>query len=222
MGIVKDKSKICRNWNLYVITDLSMALPRTYSQIIHEVLLGGANVIQLRDKTTPFEKLIDISRKFRPLFDEFGATFIVNDNPYLAKEVNADGVHLGQEDTPVDIAREIVGDECIIGLSTHSRTQVLKAMLQDVDYIGLGPIYPTTTKSHPYKPLGLEMVAWGAREVRIPFIPIGGITSQNICDVIRVGKTTPAVVSAVMKAPNLMEATRNLISIIRETRREMS
>jgi len=221
MSPVKDKKELCRNWNLYVITDIGMAAPRSYQQIFHEILLGGANVVQLRDKTTPFETLVDMGRKIKPLFEEFGATLIVNDNPYLAKEINADGVHLGQEDMPVDIAREIVGDEKLIGLSTHTKTQALMSMLMDVDYIGIGPIFPTMTKKQIYEPLGLSMIGWALREIRIPYVPIGGISSKNISDVWRIGKRAPAVVSAIMKAPDITTATQNLIGIINEIKQEM-
>lgn len=221
MSSVKDKKELCRNWNLYVITDIGMAAPRSYHQIFHEILLGGANVVQLRDKTTPFEILVDVGRKVKPLCEEFGAALIVNDNPYLAKEINADGVHLGQEDMPVDIAREIVGDEKLIGLSTHTKTQAMMSMLMDVDYIGVGPIFPTLTKKQIYEPLGLSMIGWASREIRIPFVPIGGINSKNISDVWRIGKRAPAVVSAIMKAPDLTAATQSLIGLLTQIKQEM-
>ncbi len=219
MNPVKHKAEICRNWNLYVITDLRMAAPRSYHQIVREVLLGGANVIQLRDKTTPFETLVEVGRKLKSLFAEFGATFIVNDNPYLAKEIDADGVHIGQEDIPVDIAREIVGADKIIGLSTHTKQQAIQAMFLDVDYIGVGPIFPTITKQTPYAPLGVEMIKWIAREVRLPFVAIGGVSAQNITQVSTAGPGAPAMVSAVMKAPDLTVATYELIHIIEKARR---
>lgn len=181
--------------------------------------MGGANVIQIRDKTTPFETLIEIGRKVKPLFEEYGATLLVNDNPYLAKEIDADGVHLGQEDIPVDIAREIVGNDKIIGLSTHSRQQAIQALFLDVDYIGLGPIFPTNTKESSYAPLGLKMIGWVSREIRLPFVPVGGISVNNIRGVCQSGGTAPAVISAVMKKKNLTLATRELIDIINQERR---
>lgn len=214
-----NKKEICQNWNLYVITNLEMAAPRNYIQIIRGVLTGGANVIQIRDKTTPFESLVDIGRKLKPLFDEFEATMIINDNPYLAREIDADGVHLGQEDIPVDIAREIVGENKIIGLSTHTRQQAILAMFLDVDYIGLGPIFQTSTKHQDYKPLGTRMIEWASKDILLPFIPIGGITEHNIARVCQSGGAAPAVVSAVMKQKNLIAATRHLIQIINQVRR---
>jgi len=213
-----DKKEICNSWNVYVITDMHMAAPRSYFQIIREILMGGANVIQLRDKTTPFEELVETGRKLKPLFDEYGATFIVNDNPYLAREVDADGVHLGQEDIPVDIAREIMGKDKIIGLSTHTKQQAILAMYLDVDYIGVGPVYATSTKKQKYSPLGLKFLSWIQKEVRLPFVPIGGIQKENITDVCHSGGTAPAVISAVMKADDLTLATRELVDIISQAR----
>ena len=215
---VQNKKEVCRNWNLYVIADLGMAAPRTYVQIIREVLLGGGNVLQIRDKTTPFEDLVEIGRKIKPLFDEFGASLIVNDNPYLAKEINANGVHLGQEDIPVDIAREILGEDKIIGLSTHTKQQAIQALYLDVDYIGLGPIFKTSTKKSRYAPLGIKMIEWMTREISLPVGPIGGISKYNIAEVCKSGRNTPAVISAVMKEKDLTAATRDLIEIINQVR----
>jgi len=215
----KDKKEICKDWNLYVITDLELAAPRRYPQIIREVLLGGANVIQIRDKTTPFEEMVDVCRKIKPMFHEFGASLIINDNPYLAREIDADGIHLGQEDMPVDIAREIVGKDKIIGLSTHTKQQSILALYMDVDYIGLGPIFPTPTKKYSFSPLGLEVLKWVSKEIPLPLVPIGGITSENILEVCQNGATAPAVISAVMAKDDLQSATRELIEIINQARR---
>ncbi len=114
---------------LYVITDRRLARNRSYVDIVKAVVVGGAKIIQLRDKTTPFEDLLKIGPTLRSIAAEFGALLIVNDNPYLAKEINADGVHLGQTDMPPDIAREILGKKKLIGLSTHNKMQVLSAQL---------------------------------------------------------------------------------------------
>jgi thiamine-phosphate pyrophosphorylase len=196
---------------MYVITDQRLARNRPYIDIIKAVLAGGAAIIQLRDKTTPFEELVKVGRILKSIAAEFGALLIVNDNPYLAKEINADGVHLGQTDMPTDIAREILGEEKIIGLSTHNKVQVLHAHLMDVDYIGLGPIFPTQTKKSHYEPLGTGIVSWAAAQTRLPCVAIGGIDKSNIGEVVRAGSDCVAVVSAVMAADDLALATRELI-----------
>jgi thiamine-phosphate pyrophosphorylase len=196
---------------LYVITDQRLTANCSYVEIIKGVLAGGARIIQLRDKTTPFEDLLKVGPKLRSIAAEFGALLIVNDNPYLAREINADGVHLGQTDMPPDIAREILGKEKLIGLSTHSKIQVLGAQLMDVDYIGLGPIFPTQTKRSQYEPLGTDIISWAARQTRLPFVTIGGIDRNNIGEVVRSGAECVAVVSAVMGAEDMTRATRELI-----------
>lgn len=219
MNPTKNKKELCRSWNLYVITDLRMAAPRSYPQIIREVLMGGANVIQLRDKTTPFEELVEVGRRMKPLFEEYRAALIVNDNPYLAREIDADGVHLGQQDIPVDIAREIVGPDKIIGLSTGSKQQAIHAMYLDVDYIGIGPIFLTSTKKIVRPPLGVKIIEWARAEVRLPIVPIGGITKKNIRSLRHEKGVTPAVISAVMDSDDMTAAARDLIDIINEERR---
>lgn len=207
-------------WNLYVITDINMAAPRSYLQIVREILEGGSNVIQIRDKTTPFDELMEIGKKIRQMVNEYGATMIVNDNPYLAREIDADGVHLGQHDMPVDIAREIVGQDKIIGLSTHSKQQALISTYQDVDYIGVGPVFSTSTKKSGNKPLGTDTLAWIIKMLRTPVVAIGGIGSENISEVAEKDIAAPAVVSAIMKSKNLTNATRDLIDIIKKVRKE--
>lgn len=197
---------------LYVITDQRLARNRSYVDIVKAVLAGGARIVQLRDKTTPFENLLKIGPTLKSIAAEFGALLIVNDNPYLAKEIDADGVHLGQTDMPPDIAREILGHEKLIGLSTHNKMQILSAQLMEVDYIGLGPIFETQTKKSQYMPLGTEIISWAERQTQLPFVTIGGIDKQNIGEVVRAGAECVAVVSAVMSADDLTLATRELIS----------
>jgi len=205
---------------LYVITDQRLARNRSYVDIVKAVVVGGAKIIQLRDKTTPFEDLLKIGPTLRSIAAEFGALFIVNDNPYLAKEINADGVHLGQTDMPPDIAREILGKQKLIGLSTHTKTQVLSAQFMEVDYIGLGPIFPTQTKKSPYKPLGTEIISWAEAQTRLPFVTIGGIDKHNIGEVVRAGAECVAIASAVMGAEDLTLATRELIEEMESVKKE--
>ncbi|MCD6386098.1 thiamine phosphate synthase, partial [Candidatus Sumerlaeota bacterium] len=194
---------------LYVITDRRLAGGCEYLKIVRAVLLGGARIIQLRDKETPFEELVKVGKKIKNLCAEFNATLIVNDNPYLAREIDADGVHLGQTDMPVDIAREIIGKDKIIGLSTHNYKQITQAMMMDeVDYIGIGPIFPTSTKKSEYPPVGLKILRWAAENCHLPFVAIGGINKENIAQVLATGTKLIAVVSAVMSAPDITTATR--------------
>lgn len=210
-----NKKEILSSPGLYVITDIKMAGERSYAEIVRSTLLGGARIIQLRDKITPFSELVEIGKELKRLATEFDALLIVNDNPYLAGEIDADGVHLGQRDMPVDIAREIIGKGKIIGLSTHNRQQIKQAIaMPEIDYIGIGPIFPTRTKESEFPTLGVEIVSWAKENVSLPFVAIGGINKDNIAEVVKAGARLVAVVSAVMKAEDITAATRELLNIM--------
>lgn len=189
-------------WGIYVILDKAIG-GRSHVELAREALLGGARVIQLRDKLSPFEELIEVGHALRGLTHEHEATFIVNDNPYLASEVKADGVHLGQSDFPAAIAREIVGPDCIIGLSTHTKLQALEATKQPVDYIGVGPIYPTTSKRSEWKPLGIPHIRWVRENVSLPMVAIGGITAETLADCVAAGADNVAMIAEIMGADDI-------------------
>ena len=212
---MNSKTKI-NDWDLYAITDLKMAEGYDYPQIFEALLKAGVKVVQLRDKTTPFEELVSIGKDLKDLTQYFDAQLIVNDNPYLANAIDADGVHIGQEDCPIEIARDIIGPDKILGISTHNVPQAIKAQLMDVDYIAVGPIFDTFSKENPEKTLGLEMVKWATNTIKIPIVFIGGINSSNIMQVLENGGTCCAVISAVMNQKDICQAAGNLRAIIRE------
>ncbi len=217
------KIEFPKNIGLYVITDLNLAAPKKYYEIAKEVLLGGAKVIQIRDKQTPFEALVEECRKVKTLCDEFGALLIINDNPYLAKEADAHGVHLGQNDTPVQIAREIVGPNKIIGLSTHNKVQAIQACYMSVDYIGIGPIFNTTTKVSEYETLGVDICSWAKKQLSMPFVAIGGINQDNIKDLIKAGAENIAVISAIMSSKDIQKTVSefiNTMSMLKEVSKQ--
>lgn len=211
----KDVKKLFeQNSGLYVITDIDMAKPRSYYEIVRDVLLGGARIIQVRDKKTPFEPLLEICKKLKTMCDEFDALLIINDNPYLAKASDAHGVHIGQEDTPIEIAREIVGNDKLIGLSTHTKAQAIESVYQGVDYIGIGPIYATKTKMSQYPPLSSQICSWIKSELHIPFVAIGGITLDNLDELVKAGADYFAVISAVMASKNIEDTVREFVETI--------
>lgn len=196
-------------WGVYVILDAAMA-GRTHVEAARDALDGGARVLQLRDKTTPFERLLEVGRELRALTRERGATLIVNDNPYLAHEVDADGVHLGQSDFPASIARDIVGPDRIIGLSTHTKLQALEATRQPVDYIGVGPVFATTSKQSEWKPLGIPHIRWVRENVSLPMVAIGGITMETLPDCVAAGADSVAMIGEIMRAGNIADRVRLL------------
>lgn len=158
---------------------------------------SGVDIVQLREKNTTSKRFIYLAQRIRELTSHFGAAFIVNDRVDIAKISNADGVHLGQDDIPVSYAREILGDNAIIGVSTHCPEHAKKAITGGADYIGVGPVFKTPTK--PSKdPVGLEYVKWAADNVNIPFFAIGSIDTANIKEVVQAGAKRVAVIRAIM------------------------
>jgi thiamine-phosphate pyrophosphorylase len=193
---------------LYVLT-APLPAGRTTADQVRAALEGGADVIQLREKTLPARPLIQLCRELKALCDGFGALFIVNDRVDVALAADADGVHLGQDDLPAKEARRMLGHRKIIGVSTHSTAQALIAQADGADYVGCGPVFGTPTKPD-YAPVGLDLVKEYRRLVRIPFVAIGGIDASNIGAVVHAGARTVAVVRAVCGAPDPRAAAQAL------------
>jgi len=186
---------------LYLIADA-----RTLERAGPAALAGGVTVVQLRDGDRALAKAA--ARALRERFRDAGALFIVNDDAALAAEVDADGVHVGQDDMAVDLAREIVGPERLIGLSTHSARQIDAA--EGVDYIGVGPVWATPTKPG-YAPVGLELVRYAAAHASVPFFAIGGIEAANAAEVFAAGAQRIAVVRAIAQAVDPRAAAAALL-----------
>lgn len=197
-------------WGLYSIIDAQIG-GRSHAELAAAVLRGGVRVVQLRDKTATFEELLTIGRELRELTRDAGATFIVNDNPYLARELGADGVHLGQSDFPVQIAREVVGPESIVGLSTHSELQIVAAATLPVDYIGIGPVFPTSSKQSEWPVVGTGLLRWAKSNSALPVVAIGGITEANLAEVAATGIENFALIGDLMRAEDVEARARSLI-----------
>lgn len=193
--------------HLCVITDPMLAPGRDHVAIAAAALAGGADMIQLRDKAGDLRELLPQARAIQALCRSHGAVFIVNDRLDLALAAGADGVHVGQDDLPAEAARRLLPPGRILGVSTHTREQAEAARLAGADYIGFGPMFPTGTKDTGYTPSGLE----GLRDVRaaisLPILAIGGITLDTVDGVIAAGATAPAVISAIVAAPDIAGAT---------------
>ncbi len=191
--------------HLCVITDPSLA-GRDHVAIATEALAGGADMIQLRDKLGDLRALLPQARAIQALCCARGAIFIVNDRLDLALAVRADGVHVGQEDLPAEAARHLLGPGKILGVSTHNRGQAEAALAAGADYIGFGPMFPTGTKETGYTSRGLAGLREVQAAVRLPILAIGGITLETAADVIIAGATAPAVISAIVAAPDIAAA----------------
>ena len=178
-------------------------------QFLEAALRGGVDIVQLRSKhANDDETLLATARRFRAVCARHEALFVVNDRPQVAVEADADGVHIGQDDMEVAAAREIVGVDRLVGLSTHSPEQVDGAPA-GADYIGVGPVHETPTK--PGRPaVGLDLVRYAAAQATKPFFAIGGISSANLDAVRRAGATRVAVVRAITDATDPQRAAAEL------------
>ena len=176
-------------------------------------LRGGVDIVQLRMKDSDDDAILAAARRFRAACDAHGALFILNDRLDLAHEADADGVHVGQEDAAVAQARELVGPDRVVGLSTHSPAQIDASAGTDVDYIGVGPVHATPTK--PGRPaVGLELVRYAASNAAVPFFAIGGITTANVEDVAAAGAERIAVVRALTEAEDPARLATELRSAV--------
>jgi thiamine-phosphate pyrophosphorylase len=191
---------------LYLICD---ARPGGHDpeDVLRPALRSGVDVVQLRDKSGEDGDLVEAGRVFRRLCDAYDALFIVNDQPELAIACAADGVHLGQEDASPDEARRLMGQDALIGRSTHSPQQIEAA--GEVDYIAVGPVHRTPTKPD-YEPVGTELVREAAQRASVPFFAIGGIDAGNVDEVLDAGAERIAVVRAIRDAEDPGEAAARL------------
>lgn len=190
---------------LYLVCD-STPGGRELTEGLGAAIAGGVDVVQLRDKRLSDEELAVVARDAAVLCRQLGALFIVNDRPTVALEAGADGVHVGQDDTPVMRVRELVGEELLIGLSTHAPGEIDAA---DSDYIGVGPVYATPTKPGRAA-VGLGLVRHAAMHAQVPFFAIGGIDERNLPEAIAAGARRVAVVRAIADAEDPESAARAL------------
>jgi thiamine-phosphate pyrophosphorylase len=197
-----------RTARLYFVCE---AMPRGADPepLLRAALDGGADIVQLRDREVDRDLLERSARTFRRLCDTHGALFVVNDDPYLARSAGADGVHVGQDDMPPEEARDVLGTEAIVGLSTHSPEQLAASAAAPVDYVSAGPIWETPTKEG--RPgVGLGYVRHAAEHAPHPFFAIGGIDTTNAAEVVAAGARRLCVVRAIRDADDPQAAAEEL------------
>lgn len=199
---------------LYVLVD-GRATPEEFEALAAALVAAAVDVIQLRDKGLGDRALLARARRLRELTAGSRTLFIVNDRPDLAVLAGADGVHVGQDELTVKDARTIVGLRRLVGVSTHSLEQARQAVLDGADYIGVGPTFPSATKSFPHFP-GLELVRAVAAEIRLPAFAIGGITAANVAGVLAAGMPRVAVSGAISGVADPAAAARELIHILKQ------
>jgi len=189
--------------DLYCITSEEHSRGRNNIEVVREMIKAGVKVIQYRDKEKKLLQKYNECLKIREMTKEAGVTFIVNDHVDIAILVKADGVHIGQDDLPIEKVRELVGEEMIIGISTHSPKQAEEAVKRGADYIGVGPIYKTYTKKDVCEPVGLDYLRYVVRNIPIPHVAIGGIKQHNMHEVIECGAKCIAMVTEIVGADDI-------------------
>lgn len=203
-----------RQVDLYPVTCERLSAGRSNLEVLDAVIHGGARIVQLREKELSSRELYAMAQKFREETARSGVLLIINDHLDIALAVGADGVHLGQDDLPLQAARRIA-PELLIGISTHTLDEALEAQRGGADYVNIGPIFSTQTKEHVGRSLGPEAITEIGGRLELPFSVMGGINDSNIDEVLQRGARRIAVVTAVTRAPDIAEAVRSLRERIR-------
>ena len=198
---------------LYAILDPSLISAPLVSFVENLADAGGVRLMQLRDKRAGAGKLYRDSRELAPVLRAKGVQFIVNDRPDIAAIAGASGVHVGQDDLPVEEARRIVGASCWVGVSTHNAEQFREAAATSADYIAVGPIFPTASKENPDPVVGLALLREVRRLTQKPIVAIGGITLHAASDVFRAGADSLAVIRDLLAAPDPAARAREYLAV---------
>ncbi len=214
------QQKMTRLTGLYVILDTQVLGSKDEIDAATKALKGGAKILQLRDKHHEKGKLLAIAQRLKELCAKSNALFIVNDHLDIALAVDADGLHVGQEDLPLPVARKELPIDKIIGCSTRNLKQALKAEAEGADYIAIGSVFPTPTKKEATV-VGIERLRQIKQEVSIPVVAIGGINKNNVGEVISAGAISAAVISAVLNQADIEEATRQMVNKIEQQRKDI-
>ncbi|MCK8826035.1 thiamine phosphate synthase [Fuchsiella alkaliacetigena] len=200
--------------DIYCITAEEYSQGRSNIEVVESMLAAEVEIIQYRDKKKSKAEKYQQLLQIRELTKEAEASLIVNDHVDLALAVEAEGVHVGQDDLPVEVVRELVGPEMIIGLSTHSPTEAQEAQQKGVDYIGVGPIFATDTKEDVCAPVGFEYLEYVVENIELPFVAIGGIKEHNIKQVQQRGAECMALVTEILEAEDIIEKIKDLRALL--------
>ena len=206
---------------LYGILDPSL-IAASILTVAEKLASGGVKLIQLRDKRATPAALCAAARELNDFLSARGVGFILNDRPDIAAIVGALGVHVGQDDLPVEDARKICAAPLWVGVSTHNIQQVREADLSSADYIAVGPIFPTSTKANPDPVVGIEFLRTARKMTQKPLVAIGGITIDRAADVFRAGADSVAVIGDLLSAADVAQRARDYLSIAENVFRERS
>lgn len=199
--------------SLYLVTDREILGGRSLLEAVEGALRGGVTVLQYREKSASTRIMVEQAGALRDLCWSYGVPLLINDRLDVALAVDADGVHLGQDDMPVSIARRLLGSDKIIGLTVHNEEELAEAGTLPVDYVSFAPVFATTTKPDHRDPLGIGGVAYLASRTELPCVAIGGIKEHHLEELLKTGIDGVCVVSAILGSENPEEAARRFISL---------
>jgi len=203
---------------LYLVTDAGLSRGRSHLSVVEAAIRGGVTIVQYREKSASTRRMIEEATELRRLCRTAGIPLIVNDRLDVALAVDADGVHVGQDDMPASRARRLLGRKQILGVSAGSIEEARKAVDDGADYIGASPVFSTPTKPDAPPPLGIEGLRRMTQAVKIPVVAIGGITEGNAVTIMEAGAAGIAVVSAIVGAEDVEAAARALRDAVENVR----
>ena len=205
-----------KDLDFYLVTYSSISRKGTFSDVVNAVD-AGCKIVQYREKNKSKDEMINEAKKLKEICNS-RAVFLIDDHVDVALAVGADGVHIGQNDFSVEDARQLLGNDCIIGLTVHNVEEALEAEKLDVDYVGLAPIYKTDTKDDSGIPCGPDMISEVRKNVSLPIVAVGGINKSNVKDVISKGADGVVAVSAVLDSVDVKKEVSDFIRIIKEVK----
>jgi thiamine-phosphate pyrophosphorylase len=214
------KKSLLNEIDFYLVTDSGLSKKGTLSDV-NESIEAGCKIIQYREKDKSTKEMIDETSEIKRICGE-RAIFLVNDRIDVALAVDADGVHIGQGDMPIETARKLLGEDKIIGLTVHNVDEAIEAEKRGADYVGLGSIFDTSTKKDAGKGIGPARIREVKNAIKVPVVAIGGINKENCRSVIENGADSLVAISAVVCSDNVKKETREFINIIREIKNKDS
>lgn len=197
------------DYTLYLVTDRSLMSSATLSEAVEQAVLGGCTMVQLREKRISSLDFLNLAKEIKNITRKYNVPLIINDRIDIALSVGADGVHIGQSDIPASVVRRIIGKNMLLGVSASCLREAVQAQNDGADYLGVGAVFPTGTKSDA-KAVSFDELRKIRREISLPIVAIGGINEENVNRFTGIGIDGLAVVSAVISKPNIREAAASL------------
>jgi thiamine-phosphate pyrophosphorylase len=205
---MKSKKRLLRKSRLYAIIDKKVCAHKSLLNVVNKIKKAGVSIIQFRDKISDKEIVFKDTQMMRNLLLNSKSIFVINDYVDVAKILDLDGIHLGQDDISIETARKILGKDTIIGVSCHNLKQAVRAQNNGADYISIGPIFATSLKPQA-KPIGLGIIKKVRSKIKIPFFVIGGINETNLNKVLFAGARKIAICRAICQADNIIGTIKN-------------